>query len=215
MDFWVWVAVLISSGIAVHALRRTLSLRKEVKRLTRNEYDRDSRMREISGETKDTLETIRIQLALLAAGKPVAEDLIRSGRLYRDITTEALTQLLAGESKTVGQAYILDVRTTREYAVRHLPMAQSIPLEELENRCDAEIPQTLQALIVYCASGDRSQLACDFLSRRGYAFVHHLIGGMQQWTGPTEGMGNAQLIQIQSGSKKPQGINVGEKLSPL
>ncbi len=37
MDIWGWVALLISFGIAVLALRRASSVRKEVERLTRNE----------------------------------------------------------------------------------------------------------------------------------------------------------------------------------
>lgn len=215
MDIWGWVALLISFGIAVLALRRASSVRKEVERLTRNEYYRDGRLREISGESQNTLEIIRIQLAQLAAGKTVAEHLIRSGRLYRDITPEALAQLLDGTSKSKDAVYVLDVRSTKEYAVKHLPMAKSIPLEELENRCDVEISKKTETLVVYCAAGDRSQLACDFLSRRGFTTVHHLRGGLQQWTGETEGMGNVQLIQIQSGSKDHQNTNVGEKLSPL
>ena len=211
MDIWVGIVVFISSGIALLALWRASMLRKDVDRLTRNEYYRDGRMREISGEFQATLETIRIHLARLAGGQPVAEDLIRSGRLYRDITAEAAVQLLEIPSPEV---YVLDVRTTREYAVKRLPSAKSIPLEELENRCHAEIPKEVKTLIVYCASGDRSQLACDFLSRRGFASVHHLLGGVQQWKGPTEGMGNVQLVQIQSRSKVHQDDNLGEKISP-
>lgn len=201
MDIWGWVGVLISSGLAVLALRRVSLLRKEVDRLIRNEGNREGKMREISEVGKEALEITRIQLGQLATGKVVAEDLIRSGRLYRDITPDGLVPLLTSSSLSTGDIYVLDVRTLREFAVKHLPSAKSIPLEELGNRCDAEIPEKNKTLIVYCATGDRSQLACEFLTRRGFTTVHHLKGGLQQWSGPTEGMGNMPLIQIQSRSK--------------
>jgi len=55
-------------------------------------------------------------------------------------------------------------------------------------------------IFVYCAGGDRSREACEFLSLQGYVNVYNLRGGIKQWIGPTEAEEENQLIHIEKGS---------------
>ena len=59
-------------------------------------------------------------------------------------------------------AVILDVRTKNEFLGEHIAGALHIPLQELEYRVD-EIIKLKKPVIVYCASGARSDRASNFL----------------------------------------------------
>ena len=89
----------------------------------------------------------------------------------------------------------------QEFSKRCIPGAKLIPVEDLELRYQTEIPQTVEKIIVYCAGGDRSRLACDFLSRHDFGNVYHIKDGLQSWSGPMEGDEAGGLIQITSKSK--------------
>ncbi|MES4787195.1 MAG: hypothetical protein C4294_16800, partial [Nitrospiraceae bacterium] len=69
--------------------------------------------------------------------------------------------------------------------------------DELEARYKTEIPETMEKVFVYCAGGERSRLACDFLSRQGYTNLYNVQDGMQGWRGPTEGEGEIKFIQFE------------------
>lgn len=77
-------------------------------------------------------------------------------------------------SNTQG-ARIIDVRTPEEYAIWHLPGAESVPLATIRDVCESwekNIPIRL-----YCAVGFRSYLANRILVQRGFADVATLSGG--------------------------------------
>ncbi|NLF28964.1 MAG: FAD-dependent oxidoreductase [Clostridiales bacterium] len=69
---------------------------------------------------------------------------------------------------------VLDVRTGKEYDCGHIAGSIHIPLHELRARAD-ELPRGKQ-LIVHCASGMRSYIACRMLAQRGFACAN-LSGG--------------------------------------
>ena len=91
---------------------------------------------------------------------------------------------------------VLDVRTAGEFAKGHLAGARHIAVEDLDARCQTEIPQNGTKILVYCAGGDRSRLACEFLSRNGFTNVLLLKNGLQGWNGPIDGAPDGPLIQI-------------------
>ncbi|MER6445419.1 rhodanese-like domain-containing protein [Streptomyces venezuelae] len=77
---------------------------------------------------------------------------------------------------------VLDVRTPSEYATGHLPGALNIPLDRL----DRALPDIRKAadrgdILVVCASGTRSQDACQTLTDAGIATAT-LTGGTTAWT---------------------------------
>jgi rhodanese-related sulfurtransferase len=71
-------------------------------------------------------------------------------------------------------AHLVDVRTPHEYAQGALPGAVNIPLQNLL----AGMQQLEQGkpIILYCASGMRSQQAARALSLFGHSSVHDLGG---------------------------------------
>ena len=78
---------------------------------------------------------------------------------------------------------LLDVRESAEYAFEHIPEATSIPLGELEERVD-ELDRT-KNLYVICRTGNRSDLAAQKLTEKGFENVYNVVPGMSGWSGET------------------------------
>ncbi|MCB1166243.1 MAG: rhodanese-like domain-containing protein [Leptospiraceae bacterium] len=67
-------------------------------------------------------------------------------------------------------ALVLDVRSPMEYNMGHYPEAINIPITELQKRVN-EVGDSGRAIVVYCASGARSETARNFLRSMGYSNV--------------------------------------------
>jgi hydroxyacylglutathione hydrolase len=78
------------------------------------------------------------------------------------------------------EGVIIDVRTTGEFTVSHLPGAHSFPYTRLRERLGA-IPSG-KRLYVHCASGKRASVASSFLSSRGFE-VEYLDGELSSCPG--------------------------------
>ena len=191
---------IVSLLVATGALWMVWRLREELVTIKRERYYLEQKVKSLSPLIEATVEPLRIQTALLAQGKPTSTDLIRAGRLYHEISAKEAEGFLAGASRNDRMLW-LDVRTTAEFSKLRIPGAQLLPVEELEMRYQAEIPLTVEHIMVYCAGGDRSRLDCDFLSRHDFGNVYHIKDGLQSWVGPTEGNDAGGLIQISSKSK--------------
>ncbi|MCI9147492.1 MAG: rhodanese-like domain-containing protein [Hungatella sp.] len=80
---------------------------------------------------------------------------------------------------------LIDLRCRSAYEYSHLRGAVNIPFEELEDMIDEECLFELQEgvpLVLYCARGGQSMLACNHLSMRGYPVVN-VAGGMAAYRG--------------------------------
>lgn len=80
----------------------------------------------------------------------------------------------------IGDAIVLDVRPTEEYAAGHLPYAESLPLEDLELRL-ASLPKDKQ-IVAYCR-GPYCVLAVEAVERlreKGFDAVR-LQDGIREW----------------------------------
>lgn len=203
MEMWLGGVVLALGGIACYAAMAVMRMRAEVKRLTREQYYVESQVKRTLDDLQDRVGRLRVQLAAVASGQTVGQDLIREGRLYRDVTA-AQAQQLYEEAVRRGpdSAVLLDVRTPKEHAVKRIPGARLVPLEELDQRVGVEIPSTAEKVFVFCASGERSRLACDFLGRQGYTNLYHVQDGLSGWPGAIEGEGPLTLVQIQRRSSE-------------
>lgn len=77
-----------------------------------------------------------------------------------------------------GRAFILDVRTPREFEGGHLLGAKNVPHDKLMERLQ-EIPSDRSTpIVIYCRSGRRSELAKELLSEVGYTTVIN-AGGLE------------------------------------
>jgi len=76
-------------------------------------------------------------------------------------------------------AVLLDVRSPREFSSTHLPEAINIPVDELVSRLD-EVRAFARPVVVYCASGMRSNKATGILRSAEIQDVHDL-GSLSRW----------------------------------
>jgi rhodanese-related sulfurtransferase len=95
--------------------------------------------------------------------------------IEKEITPKALAaRLKSGQSIT-----IVDVREPNEWSAGHIAGAKHIPLGQLLERQHELDPK--QETILVCRSGNRSGLACELLSERGFDVVN-MTGGLSTWT---------------------------------
>ncbi|MBN6187660.1 rhodanese-like domain-containing protein [Aneurinibacillus sp. BA2021] len=98
---------------------------------------------------------------------------------YDEITAHEVNEQLK-QNKTPD---IIDVREDDEYAAGHIPGAKHIPLGQLPARLH-ELDKDKEYIVV-CRSGNRSGMASEWLTERGYR-VRNMRGGMLDWPGSTE-----------------------------
>ncbi len=74
---------------------------------------------------------------------------------------------------------VLDVRTPREYAAKHIAGSTNLPLSRLREQID-HIPRN-RRVFVHCAGGYRSSIAASLLARHGITDVTEMAGGLAAW----------------------------------
>jgi sulfur-carrier protein adenylyltransferase/sulfurtransferase len=79
-------------------------------------------------------------------------------------------------------ALVIDVRQDEEWATGHIPGARHVPKSHLESRIEGSAPDKTQAVILYCASGQRSAWAArTLIEDLGYQHVESMTGGFTLW----------------------------------
>ena len=192
-----WVLALLGLAAAAWSLRRCAALAKDLKQLKRDQYYTEARVKRVPEEIREAVQPLRWQVANVVEGKPVARASIVNGRLYVDVSAEDTQRILEDRNGASERIVVVDVRTPREHAAKRLPGARLVPFEELDTRYRHEIPDTADKVLVYCAGGDRSRLACDFLARQGYTNIYNVMDGLQGWRGRTEGEGEMTFIKLE------------------
>ena len=114
---------------------------------------------------------------LLLAGCAAPVD---SEASYQQISMDEAIAIMESESDYI----ILDVRTTEEFADKHIPDAINIPNETIGTEDIPELPDKDQLILVYCRSGNRSKQASDKLAGLGYTNIVE-FGGINDWPGET------------------------------
>lgn len=107
---------------------------------------------------------------------------------YKEISMEEAVAIMATEENYI----ILDVRTTEEFAEKHIPNAINIPNETIGSEELAELPDKNQLILVYCRSGNRSKQASEKLAALGYTNIYE-FGGINDWTGELEIYGESNI----------------------
>jgi rhodanese-related sulfurtransferase len=193
---WIVAGVALLAGLG--ALRWASRLSASIDQLKRDKYYVDSRLKRVPEDIREAVEPLRHHVAAIVAGGSVPRDLILQGRLFMDVSAEEARAVIQQDgADSSGKVLLLDVRTPREYAVRHIPGAKLVPFEELDTRYQTEIPAEAEKIFVYCMGGERSRSACDFLSRHGYPNLYNIREGLQGWQGSLEGEGEMRLVQIE------------------
>lgn len=95
---------------------------------------------------------------------------------YQKITPAVVKERLDKGEKLI----IVDVRTKEEYAGGHIPNSLLIPYDEIEAKAANLLPDKNAAIIVYCRSGRRSEIAAKSLVKLGYTSVADM-GAISDW----------------------------------
>ena len=74
---------------------------------------------------------------------------------------------------------LIDVRTPREWATRHIEGSLNLPLTRLRDHL-GEIPRD-RAVVVQCAGGYRSSIAASLLQQEGITDLMEVAGGLAAW----------------------------------
>lgn len=95
---------------------------------------------------------------------------------YEQITPAEAKALMDSEEGYV----ILDVRTSEEFAERHIEGAILIPDYEIGEKAESILTDKDQLILVYCRSGRRSKNAAKELAALGYTNIKE-FGGINDW----------------------------------
>lgn len=95
---------------------------------------------------------------------------------YQKITPAVVKERLDKGEKLI----IVDVRTKEEFDSGHIPQSLLIPYDEMEAKAASLLPDKNAAIIVYCRSGRRSEIAAKSLVKLGYANVADM-GAISDW----------------------------------
>lgn len=78
------------------------------------------------------------------------------------------------------EVIILDVRTNEEYLEEHIVDAILLPYDTISNRAEEMLLDKDATILVYCRSGNRSKIACEYLVDLGYKNIYEM-GGINTW----------------------------------
>ena len=120
---------------------------------------------------------------------PMAKTLMELVSAARGRIAELGPEALGAELDHSDDLLLVDVREPDEYRLGRLPGAVLIPRGTIEPAADLQYPKRHPELsqarerrvVLYCATGGRSALACDVLREMGFENVASLAGGIAAW----------------------------------
>ena len=95
---------------------------------------------------------------------------------WRTITASEARRIKAESDNYI----LLDVRTEAEFRERRIAGAILMPVAEITNRAEVELPYKDALILLYCQSGRRSASAAASLAALGYSNIHD-FGGINSW----------------------------------
>ena len=119
----------------------------------------------------------------LAAPTAIAKDLTK-----HDFVTTAkqnIVEVSVSDAKALldkGGYIFLDVRTSKEFKMGHIPGAMHLARGLLEFKIAKAVPDKNANIIICCKSGGRGSLATCTLCKMGYKNVKNMDGGWNAWT---------------------------------
>lgn len=142
------------------------------------------------------------------------------------MSASRLTQVHMLDAQTLNQrldqqsVILIDVREPGEFAEEHIPGAALVPLSQFDPHKISQSDDT--QLVLYCRSGNRSQIAARKLCEAGFKSVSQLAGGIAAWkaagystiTNQNAPISLMRQVQIVAGSLTLTGLVLGTLVSP-
>lgn len=125
---------------------------------------------------KFVMDNIFLIAVAIVSGAMLIWPLVRRGAGGPSVNTLEATQLINRQD-----ALVLDVREQAEFAQSHILNARGLPLSQIDARIGDIQKFKDKPVIVYCASGNRSNTAAAVLRKRGFSNVSNLSGGFAAW----------------------------------
>lgn len=105
--------------------------------------------------------------------------------------TEITPQELEQRKQNGNSVQLIDIRDTEAYEEGHIPEAENIPLDELDNRAEEIdwVTDDTDEIVVACYIGETSVQAARMLEAyegTGNATVSTMAGGYEEWSGELE-----------------------------
>jgi rhodanese-related sulfurtransferase len=138
---------------------------------------------------------LAVIILILSFAATIQSFALAQENLYTDITAQQAYQMINRYQSS--DILILDVRNDSEHKFAHLYDALQIPCYMLESLIDFYVAMPNATIIdwrsvklmthiddpviVYCAGGSRSSVACNILSEKGFSQVYNIVGGMNAW----------------------------------
>ena len=117
-----------------------------------------------------------IAFFLLGCAKQAAKSDNEKLTGYQKITPVVVKERLDKGEKLI----IVDVRAKEEYDSGHIANSLLIPYDEIEKKAPALLTDKNAAIIVYCRTGRRSEIAAKALIGMGYTNVADM-GSISDW----------------------------------
>lgn len=128
-------------------------------------------VREIN-EVNNSFE-VEYEFSSQAAEPPIIE---QESVQAKDVTVQEAAEMIKDDD-----IVIIDVRTAYEYSEDHLPDAINIDLYADDMRDQVSKLDKSKKYLLYCKSGQRSQIASNIFIELGIEKVYSLMGGIQAW----------------------------------
>ena len=122
------------------------------------------------------MDNIFLIAVAFVSGAMLVWPMVRRGAGGPSVNTLEATQLINRQD-----ALVVDVREQAEYAQSHILNARLLSLSQLEARIGDIEKFKDKPVIVYCASGSRSNSAAAILRKSGFSNVANLSGGFAAW----------------------------------
>jgi rhodanese-related sulfurtransferase len=100
---------------------------------------------------------------------------------YQQVDYKVLSSKDASTYIKTDNPLILDVRTPREYAMGHLKNSILVPVHELQKRISEFDIHKKNAILIYCATGNRSTVASKIFVDAGFNKIFNLRHGIADW----------------------------------
>lgn len=157
-------------------------LREEIEKLRWKVQALTEDNKDLKHDLEMALKVLRQQLVKIQKGEAVSERALLDGLAFDAITGKDLDAL----KQRNPDAILLDVRSAPEFSSGYIPGAVHIPVDQLMNRVHELGKVKSVPVIAYCASGARSQVACEILVDHGFTRLYNLEAGIGGFSGPLE-----------------------------